>query len=69
MFDTLVSTARLTPLEASFTDFQATGSVRAGSSGYLRIGGSGRPETAVRVRDAADQPLGATMQVWVVRLE
>lgn len=69
IYQNLVESARLVPLEASFTDFEATGNVRAGSSGYLRISDTSRPATALRVRTTNDNDLPASMQVWLVRLE
>jgi hypothetical protein len=43
--------------------------VRAASSSYLRVSGASRPGTAIRVRNAADGPLPAIMQVFIVRLQ
>lgn len=69
IYQSLVESARLVPLEASFTDFEATGNIRSGSSGYLRISDTSRPATALRVRTTNDNELPASMQVWLVRLE
>lgn len=69
IYQSLVESARLVPLEASFTDFEATGNIRSGSSGYLRISDPSRPATALRVRTTNDNELPASMQVWLVRLE
>lgn len=64
----LPSTASLEPTAQSFTDWVGTGSVRAGSAGYVRIDGT-RPSTAVRVRNGTGGTLPSTMQIWLVRLQ
>ena len=43
--------ARLTPRARSFADFQDDFSVRAASSAFFDLSGTGRPATAVRIRD------------------
>lgn len=65
----LPETAHLQPLEMGFTDWNGFGEVRASSAGYVTLDGSGRPATAVRVRDGADGTLPTFMQMWVVRLQ
>jgi len=63
-----VATKHLTPLEAPFADWQASGDIRSSSAGYLAVDGTSRPATALKVRDASGNLLSSYMQVWVVRL-
>lgn len=65
----LIPSARLTPLEEGFADWQAEGEVRASSAAYVAIEGAGRPATSVRVHGGDGGALPAEMQVWLVRLE
>lgn len=65
----LVATARLQPTEVGFAAFDLSRNVRAGSSAYVRISGTARPATAVRVRSSSDTALPTTMNVWIVRLQ
>lgn len=67
--DATVEAASLQPLEVGFTDWTASGEVRASSAGYVVVEGSGRPATAVRVRGSGGGVLPSSMQVWIVRLE
>lgn len=69
IFSNFPADAQLQPLQTPFSDWTATGDVRASSAGYLTIGGTGRPATAVRVRTQTDTTLPATMQIWIVRLQ
>lgn len=66
--DYVVSTAELHPFEAGFEDWQATGSIRSSSAGYVTVGGAGRAATAIRFRDSQGETLPSYMQVVVVRL-
>ncbi|MDP2584699.1 MAG: Ig-like domain-containing protein [Candidatus Palauibacterales bacterium] len=63
-----VATANLEPTPETFGDWTTTADVRASSAAYVAVDGSGRPATAVRVRDASGNPLPSYMQVWVVRM-
>jgi len=63
-----VSAAHLRPLEAPFSDWQASGDVRSSSTGYVAVDGTSHPATAVKARDASGNDLPAYMQVWIVRL-
>ena len=63
-----VATANLQPTPETFGDWTTTADVRASSAAYVAVDGSGRPATAVRVRDPSGNPLPAYMQVWVVRM-
>lgn len=65
----LVNPARLQPTEVGFAAFDVVRSVRAGSSAYVRLSGTARPATAVRVRSSTDTTLPAAMNVWIVRLQ
>jgi hypothetical protein len=65
----LVNTARLQPSEVGFATFDLPRNIRAGSSAYVRISGTARPETAVRVRSSTNTTLPTTMNVWIVRLQ
>ncbi len=64
-----VATAHLVPTSETFADWTATPQVKASSAAYFTLDGTGRPATAVRIRNAADQELPSYMQVWVVRLK
>ena len=63
------SAARLTPRARSFADFQDDFSVRAASSAFFDLSGTGRPATAVRIRDQSGNLLPDFFQVWIVRVE
>ena len=63
-----VATADLQPTPETFGDWTTTADVRASSAAYVAVDGSGRPATAVRVRDPSGNPLPSYMQVWVVRM-
>ncbi len=65
----LVATARLQPTEVGFAGFDLARNVRAGSSAYVRMSGTARPATAVRVRSSSDTALPTSMNVWIVRLQ
>jgi hypothetical protein len=65
----LVATAKLAPYDRPFGAFTDQISVRAGSSAYFRVSGSGRPATGIRIRDGSDLPLPGNMRVWVVRIQ
>ena len=65
----LVIPARLQPTEVGFAAFDLARNVRAGSSAYVRISGTARPATAVRVRSSTDTALPTSMNVWLVRLQ
>lgn len=67
--DATVASAHLQPFEAGFSDWTASGDIRASSAGYVLLEGSGRPATAVRVRGSGGGVLPSSMQVWIVRLE
>lgn len=69
IFQNQVESARLIPADAPFADFEASGSIRAGSSGYIRISDSDRPATAIRIRTQSDTELTSEMQIWLVRLQ
>ncbi len=61
--------ARLTPRARSFADFQDDFDVRAASSAFFDLSGTGRPATAVRIRDQSGNVLPDIFQVWIVRVE
>ena len=61
--------ALLTPRSRAFADFQDDFSVRAASSAFFDLSGTGRPATAVRIRDQTDSLLPDFFQVWIVRVE
>ncbi len=63
------SPAALSPRSRSFEDFQDDVSVRAASNAFFDISGTGRPATAVRIRDQGGNLLPAFFQVWIVRVE
>jgi hypothetical protein len=63
-----VPAARLNPASHGFGAFTETVAVRAGSTAYLRLSGTGGPPTALRIRSGGGTPLPAHMQVFVVRL-
>lgn len=67
IFGNLDPTARLEPVPHSFADFEWAGSIRTGSSRYLRLEGAGRPATSIRVHDTSG-PAPPFMRVWLVRL-
>lgn len=71
IYSRLVPTAQLTPYAHSFETFSNLVSVRGGSTAYFTIGGSSVPATAIKLRDAAGQPIasGGPMQLWIVRLQ
>lgn len=69
VFNHLVASANLQPAEVGFSAFDQARNVRAGSTAYFRISGSGRPATAVRARSSTDTALPGTVNVWVVRLQ
>lgn len=64
-----VSSAHLQPYEEAFADWTLGVDVRASSTAYVAVGGSGRPATAVKVRDPSGQVLDSGVQVWVVRMQ
>jgi len=64
-----VSTAHLLPEEESFADWTFSPDIRASSTAYVAVDGTGRPATAVKFRNAAGAPLSSYMQVWVVRVQ
>jgi len=59
----------LEPVVRGFQDFTARFNVRAASTGYFLVSGTGRPATAIRARDVSDGVLPNVMQYWVVRLQ
>mgnify|MGYP001409899849 FL=1 len=61
--------ARLTPRPRGFAAYTDTGSVRGASTLYYAVGGSGRPGTALEITGPSGAPLGAGVQVWIVRLQ
>ena len=61
--------ARLTPRARAFADFQDDFSVRAASSAFFDLSGTGRPATAVRIRDQSGNLLPDFFQIWIVRVE
>ena len=63
------SAARLTPRARAFADFQDDFSVRAASNAFFDLSGTGRPATAVRIRDQSGNLLPDFFQVWIVRVE
>jgi hypothetical protein len=65
----LVATARLAPRDRQFAAFNDPISVRAGSTAYFLVSGSGRSATGIRVRDPSDGPLPGNMRMWVVRMQ
>lgn len=64
-----VSTAHLQPYEETFGDWTQGVDVRASSTAYVAVGGSGRPATAVKVRDPSGLVLAPSIQVWIVRMQ
>lgn len=67
IFQNLVSTARLTPVQRSFTGFSDQVSVNAGSAVYYLVSGSARPQVALRARSPDGTVLPVFTQMWVVR--
>jgi hypothetical protein len=65
----LVANAKLTPYDRPFGSFTDQIAVRAGSTAYFRVSGSGRSATGIRIRDGSDLPLPDNMRVWVVRIQ
>jgi hypothetical protein len=63
-----VNVHRLLPRNRAFDQFSDQTIVRAASSAYFIVSGNGRVATAIRARDANDDPLPQHMQVWVVRM-
>jgi hypothetical protein len=63
-----VADAHLQPTPQTFADWSTPADVRASSTAYVAVDGSGRPATAIRVRDLTGNPLPSYMQVWVVRM-
>ena len=61
--------SRLAARARAFADFQDDFSVRAASSAFFDLSGTGRPATAVRIRDQTDSLLPDFFQVWIVRVE
>ena len=61
--------AQLTPRARGFAAFQDDFSVRAASSAFFDMSGTGRPATAVRIRDQNGNLLPGFFQVWIVRVE
>jgi hypothetical protein len=62
--------AELQPVSRNFTTFNATTSIRGGSTAYSLFGDAApRPAIAIRVRDSGDAILNVAMRphVWVVR--
>lgn len=68
IFESRVDNAKLKPRMRSFTDFSDSYDVRAASSAYTVISGSGRPPVAIRVAGLISD-LPSFMQVWIVRAE
>jgi len=64
-----VNVHRLLPRNRAFDQFSDQANVRAASSAYFIVSGNGRAATAIRARDANDDPLPQHMQVWVVRMK
>ena len=64
----LGTSARLVPEAITFSEFLELVDVRAGNTAYFLLGGSNRPATAVRVRDATDEELPASMQAYILRV-
>lgn len=65
----LPESATLNPAEMGFADWTLNGDVRASSAAYVVVESSGRPATAIRVRDGTGGTLPSDMQIWVVRLQ
>jgi len=68
----LSAAAPLAPVQQSFGDFNATETIRGGSTAYrVLTTGSPRPAFALRVRNSSDQVLGTSMkpQLWIVRVQ
>ena len=61
--------SRLTPRGRAFADFQDDFSVRAASNAFFDLSGTGRPATAIRIRDQSGNLLDDFFQVWIVRVE
>ena len=59
----------LEPVVRGFQDFTASFDVRAASTAYFLVSGTGRPATAIRARGVSDGVLSSVMQYWVVRLQ
>ncbi|MCZ6445755.1 MAG: IPT/TIG domain-containing protein, partial [Planctomycetota bacterium] len=59
----------LEPAVRGFQDFTESFNVRAASTGYFLVSGTGRPATAIRARGVSDGVLPSAMQYWVVRLQ
>jgi hypothetical protein len=61
--------ADLNPRLRGFSAFTDAFNVRAGSSAYYEISGTGRPATAIRFRDGSSGPLPSFVTVWAVRVQ
>lgn len=61
--------SELLPRARTFGDFSDDVSVRSASTAFFDVSGAGRPATAIRVTDQADEALPGTFQVFIVRVE
>jgi len=70
MFDVgsgLRASAKLVPIDRTFSAFTEQKSVRGGSTLYYRVASTGRPATAIRARTTNEGVLPGIMRVWIVR--
>jgi hypothetical protein len=63
----LVESAQLVPKSRTFSGFNETVSVRAGSTAYYRVSGTNRPAASFRVRTPSGGMPPGQIQVWVLR--
>lgn len=63
----LVESAQLVPKSRSFSGFNESVLVRAGSTAYYRVSGTNRPAGSFRVRTPSGGVPSSLVQVWVVR--
>jgi len=64
-----VNVHTLDPRKRGFVDFSADLNIRAASSAYFIIAGSGRSGTAIGATDQSGLTLPPQMQMWVVRMK
>jgi hypothetical protein len=65
----LIPSLRLHPAQLTFSTFDRSANVRAGSTFYSVISGSNRSAVAVNAADPGGGVLPSNMQLWVVRMK
>lgn len=69
IFSRLFEPAQLRPRARGFTAFEDNVSVRAGSTAYYRLSGTGHPAGAFSATGTGGAALPSHMRVWIVRLQ